>query len=139
MDNRVWAEINYEACSAYFKQIRQSAKIITQIPHWHKLPEATLRDSYLVYIGRVLRTIAEELDRKVEMALSVLVIPAQFLPVLYFGSFDRALPAAISGPYFAGILSESVNIIVDPDCSDNEMYAYNINEPDRVLKFEVED
>lgn len=139
MDNRVWAEINYEACSAYFEQIKKNAKVITQIPRWRRLPEATLRDSYLVYIGRVLRTIAEDLEVKVEKAFSVLVIPAQFLPVLYFGSFDRTLPEVISGPYFAGVLQESVNIIVDPNCKDNEMYAFNINEPTKVLKFEVED
>jgi len=134
---RVWQEITYEALTDYLERVKARTSITKSISYWEAKPGETKLNVYLDYIGTLLCKIADELNARVTEETTVLVIPAQFLPVLYFGPIERPESTEICGPYFAGVVSHSVSVIVDPACH-NEFYAYNITDPEKVLKLEIQ-
>ena len=136
--DKVWKQISYEAMTDYLDKDKANASIIKPIPYWSTKPGETKLAAYIYYIGKLLNKIADELKTKVTEETTVLVIPARFLPVLYFGPFEHTEPTAICGPYFAGVVSHSASIIVDTACH-NEFFAYNINNPEKVLKLEIQE
>ena len=134
--DQVWKEINYEAMTDYLNKIKAKASIVSSISHWNKKTE-TKWVTYADYVSKLLDKVADELKAKVTEETTVLVIPVELLPILYFAeSFERTAPEAICGPYFAGVVCHSASVIVDIDCN-NELFVYNINEPEKVLKLEI--
>lgn len=136
--DKVWKQVSYEAMTDYLNKIKAKSSIVKPISYWAVKPIESKVDAYIEYIGRLLNRIAEELKDRITEETTVLVVPARFLPVLYFGPFERTAPEAICGPYFAGVVSHSASIVVDPNCY-NEFFAYNINNPEKVLKLEIQD
>ena len=136
--DKVWKQVSYEAMTDYLDKVKARASIIKPISYWANKPGETKLTVYIDYIGKLLNKVADELKDRVTEEITVLVIPARFLPVLYFGPFERTEPMAICGPYFAGVVSHSASIIVDPACH-NEFFAYNITNPEKVLKLEIQE
>lgn len=136
--DKVWKQVSYEAMTNYLDKIKANASIIKPIPYWATKPGETKLATYIDYIGKLLNKVADELKAKVTEETTVLIIPARFLPVLYFGPFERTESIPICGPYFAGVVCHSASVIVDINCH-NEFFAYNINNPEKVLKLEVQE
>ena len=136
--DRAWKQINYEAMTSYLDVIKAKASIVKPISYWAAKPGETKLATYIDYIGKLLNKIADELKAKTTEETTILIIPARFLPVLYFGPFERTEPTAICGPYFAGVVCHSASVIVDINCH-NEFFAYNINNPEKVLKLEIQE
>ena len=140
--DRVWKEIKYYALTNYIESIKANASITNTISHWKREDKKTLAESYHDYVGKLLSNIADIFrtsardDAQVNKWFSVLIIPAGFLPVLAFAPFDRSEMVEFNGPYFAGIVCGSVTVIVDPTLQ-GAFYAYNINEPEKILKLEI--
>ena len=140
--DRVWKEIKYYALTNYIESIKANASITKTISHWEREDKKTLAESYHNYVGKLLSNIADIFrtsardDTQVNKWFSVLIIPAEFLPVLAFAPFDRSEMVEFNGPYFAGIVCGSVTVIVDPTLQ-SAFYAYNINEPEKILKLEI--
>ena len=136
--DKVWKQVSYEAMTSYLDKVKAKASIVKPISYWKTKPGETKLATYINYIGKLLNKVADELKAKVTEETTVLIIPARFLPVLYFGPFERAESEAICGPYFAGVVSHSASIIVDINCH-NEFFVYNINEPEKVLKLKIQE
>ena len=140
--DRVWKEIKYYALTNYIENIKANASITKTISHWKREDKKTLAESYHDYVGKLLSNIADIFrtsardDAQVNKWFSVLIIPAGFLPVLAFAPFDRSEMVEFNGPYFAGIVCGSVTVIIDPTLQ-GAFYAYNINEPEKILKLEI--
>lgn len=140
--DRVWKEIKYYALTNYIESIKANASITKMISHWEREAKKTLAESYHDYVGKLLSNIADifrtsaQADAQVNKWFSVLIVPAEFLPVLAFAPFDRSEMVEFNGPYFAGIVCGSVTVIVDPTLQ-GAFYAYNINEPEKILKLEI--
>ena len=140
--DRVWKEIKYYALTNYIESIKANASITKTISHWEREDKKTLAESYHDYVGKLLSNIADVFrtsardDAQLNKWSSVLIVPAGFLPVLAFAPFDRSEMAEFNGPYFAGIVCGSVTVIVDPTLQ-GAFYAYNINEPEKILKLEI--
>ena len=140
--DRVWKEIKYYALTNYIESIKANASITKMISHWEREAKKTLAESYHDYVGKLLSNIADVFrtsardDAQVNKWFSVLIVPAGFLPVLAFAPFDRSEMVEFNGPYFAGIVCGSVTVIVDPTLQ-GAFYAYNINEPEKILKLEI--
>lgn len=86
-------------------------------------------------IADIFRTSARD-DAQLSKWASVLIIPAEFLTVLAFAPFERSEMTGLVGPYFAGIVCDSVTVVVDPELQ-GAFYAYNMNEPEKILKLEI--
>ena len=136
--DKVWKEISYEAMTDYLDKVKAKASIVKPISYWTTKPGETKLATYIDYIGGLLNRVAGELKAKTAEETTVLIIPARFLPILYFGPFERTEPVAICGPYFAGVVCHSASVIVDTNCH-NEFFAYNITEPEKVLKLEIQE
>ena len=136
--DKVWKQVSYEAMTDYLNKVKAKASIIKPVSYWTAKPGETKLATYIEYIGKLLNKIADELKDRITEETTVLVIPARFLPVLYFGPLEHTEPIEICGPYFAGVVSHSASIIVDPACH-NEFFAYNINNPEKVLKLEIQE
>lgn len=136
--DKVWKQVSYEAMTSYLDKVKAKASIVKPISFWAVKQGETKLATYINYIGKLLNKVADELKAKITEETTVLVIPARFLPVLYFGPFERTEPTTICGPYFAGVVSHSASIIVDINCHD-EFFAYNINNPEKVLKLEIQE
>lgn len=140
--DRVWKEIKYYALTNYIENIKANASITKTISHWKREAKKTLAESYHDYVGKLLSNIADVFrtsardDAQLNKLSSVLIVPAGFLPVLAFAPFDRSEMVEFNGPYFAGIVCGSVTVIVDPTLQ-GAFYAYNINEPEKILKLEI--
>ena len=140
--DRVWKEIKYYALTNYIENIKANASITKTISHWEREDKKTLAESYHNYVGKLLSNIADIFrtsdrdDAQLNKWFSVLIIPAGFLPVLAFAPFDRSEMVEFNGPYFAGVVCASVTVIVDPTLQ-GAFYAYNINEPEKILKLEI--
>ena len=137
MYKKVWQEINYNALTDYLNKVKSKVSITKTISYWASKPGETTAANYHSYTGKLLNKIADELKAKVNEEVTVLIIPARFLPILLFSPLEVAEGQDICGPYFAGVLCHSASVIVDPTCF-NEFYIYNINEPEKVLKLEIE-
>lgn len=140
--DRVWKEIKYYALTNYLENIKANASITKTISHWKREDKKTLAESYHNYVGKLLSNIADVFrtsardDAQLNKLSSVLIVPAGFLPVLAFAPFDRSEMVEFNGPYFAGIVCGSVTVVVDPTLQ-GAFYAYNINEPEKILKLEI--
>ena len=140
--DKVWKEIKYYALTNYLESIKANASITKTISHWKREDKKTLAESYHNYVGKLLSNIADIFrtsardDAQLNKWSSVLIIPAEFLPVLAFAPFERSEMTGLVGPYFAGIVCDSVTVIVDPSLQ-GAFYAYNMNEPEKVLKLEI--
>ena len=140
--DRVWKEIKYYALTNYIESIKANASITKTISHWEREAKKTLAESYHDYVGKLLSNIADifrtsaQADAQVNKWFSVLIVPAEFLPVLAFAPFDRSEIAEFNGPYFAGVVCGSATVIVDPALR-GAFYAYNINEQEKILKLEI--
>lgn len=140
--DRVWKEIKYYALTNYIESIKANASITKTISHWEREDKKTLAESYHNYVGKLLSNIADVFrasardDAQLNKWSSVLIVPAGFLPVLALAPFDRSEMVEFNGPYFAGIVCGSVTVIVDPTLQ-GAFYAYNINEPEKILKLEI--
>ena len=140
--DRVWKEIKYYALTNYIESIKANASITKTISHWEREDKKTLAESYHNYVGKLLSNIADVFrtsdrdDAQLNKRSSVLIIPAGFLPVLAFAPFERSEMTGLVGPHFAGIVCDSVTVIVDPELQ-GAFYAYNINEPEKILKLEI--
>lgn len=142
MYDKVWKEIEYYALTNYIESIKANASITKTISHWKREDKKTLAESYRDYVGKLLSNIADVFrtsardDAQLNKWSSVLIIPAGFLPVLAFAPFERPETVKLVGPYFAGIVCGSVTVVVDPELQ-GAFYAYNINEPEKILKLEI--
>ena len=136
--DKVWKQVSYEAMTDYLNKVKAKASIVKPISYWTVKSGETKLATYIDYIGKLLNKIAEELRDRITEETTVLIIPAKFLPVLYFGPFEHTEPESICGPYFAGVVSHSASVIVDINCQ-NEFFAYNINNPEKVLKLEIQE
>lgn len=136
--DKVWKQVSYEAMTSYLDKIKTKASIIEPISYWTTKPGETKLASYTDYIDKLLNKVADELWAKVTEETTVLIIPVRFLPVLYCGPFEPAESESICGPYFAGVIAHSASVIVDINCQD-EFFAYNINNPEKVLKLEIKE
>lgn len=142
MYDRVWKEIEYYALTNYIESIKANASITKTISHWEREDKKTLAESYHDYVGKLLSNVADVFrtsardDVQLNKWSSVLIIPAGFLPVLAFAPFERPETVKLVGPYFAGIVCGSVTVVVDPELQ-GAFYAYNINEPEKILKLEI--
>lgn len=142
--DRVWKEIKYYALTNYIENIKSNASITKTISHWEREAKKTLAESYHDYVGKLLSNIADIFrtsardDAQLNKRTSVLIIPAEFLTVLAFAPFERPETVGLVGvgPYFAGIVCDSVTVIVDTTLQ-GAFYAYNINEPEKILKLEI--
>ena len=138
MFKRAWQEFLYEALTEKLKSIKSKTNITAEIPYWKDKEQETKAATYLSYIGTLLNVVANNLKARVSEELTVLVIPASFVPVLLFGPLERNEINEIIGPYFLGVVSHSATIIVDPALC-NEFYAYNLDNPEKVLKLEIKE
>ncbi len=138
MYQRVWQEFLYEALTEKLESIKSKANITAEIPYWKDKNQETKAAAYLSYIGTLLNVVADNLKAKVTKELTVLIIPARFVPILYFGPLEKNEFNEIIGPYSLGVVSQSATVIVDP-AIHNEFYAYNLDNPKNILKLEIKE
>ena len=139
MFEKVWKEFKFKALEEYLEATKAKASITKTFRTWHNIPQGKVRfHFYSEYVNELLTTIADELKDRVTEETTVLITSSAFFPILAFGQFEQPAVLEIEGPFFGGVINHSATVIVDPGCASTEMYAYNLNNPEKVLKLEIE-